>query len=147
MHCLESNRHIMNSTKRYQVNIPNKERIMHSKCTEVSISHSEEFPRVVGRQSSLPIPIKNMTDPNSERDSSLLDSVDSEYYNQLTWRMYNRIMEARKIRALIGQNSSSSSSSSSSINFDGAYSPTDSKLQDQVVASNRNKRNHWASSV
>ena len=136
----------MNSTKRYQVNIPNKERIMHSKCTEVSTR--SEFPRVVGRQSSLPIPIM-MTEADSERSGSL-GSVDLEYYNQLTWRMYNRIMEARRIRALIGQNSSSSSSS---INFDDAYSPTECKsksslrmdqLQDQV-ASNRNKHMYWSS--
>jgi hypothetical protein len=50
------------------------------------------------RQGSPPIPIKASATA-IDRDNSRHDQVDHDYYNYLTWRMYHRIMEARRIKA------------------------------------------------
>lgn len=57
------------------------------------------------RQSSPPIPIQNPAPVLENSPDS--DSVGPEYYNHLTWRMYHRIVEARRIRAHIRRSSGS----------------------------------------
>lgn len=63
-------------------------------CDATKHHHSSQFQR----QSSPPIPIKASTQPN-ERDNNRHDAADQDYYNHLTWRMYHRIMEARRSQA------------------------------------------------
>lgn len=57
------------------------------------------------RRSSPPIPIKTTI---RAEDSSSHDSTEDleSYYNQRTWRMYNRITEARRIRDYVRQSNS-----------------------------------------
>lgn len=55
---------------------------------------------LVERQSSQPIPIKIAVYTNE----SNCDSVDSAHYDMLTWRMYNRIVNARRTRAFSRSN-------------------------------------------
>lgn len=63
----------------------------------ISIDCHETHPTpLVERQSSQPIPIKIGL---CTYDSNC-DSVDSAHYDMLTWRMYNRIVNARRTRAL-----------------------------------------------
>ncbi|KAL3805853.1 hypothetical protein HJC23_007814 [Cyclotella cryptica] len=52
------------------------------------------------RQISQPIPIKVAVYTNE----SDCDSVDSAHYDMLTWRMYNRIVNARRMRAISRSN-------------------------------------------
>ena len=78
------------------------QRPVFSNCTQSST------PRKIPpfeRRSSPPIPIKSTihAEDSGSHDSS--DDLES-YYNQLTWRMYNRITEARRIRAYVRQSNS-----------------------------------------
>jgi hypothetical protein len=60
----------------------------------------------LNRQTSSPIPIK-VSAPIAERSPNVPETVDPHYYNNLTWRMYNRITEARRIKAYACQSSGS----------------------------------------
>eukprot|EP00956_Cyclotella_meneghiniana_P030515 scaffold77006_cov23-Cyclotella_meneghiniana.AAC.1 len=86
----------------HQVIMVVNQRPVFSSCTQSST------PRKIPpfeRRSSPPIPIKSTihAEDSGSHDSS--DDLES-YYNQLTWRMYNRITEARRIRAYVRQSNS-----------------------------------------
>ncbi|KAL7475448.1 hypothetical protein ACHAW6_001361 [Cyclotella cf. meneghiniana] len=62
--------------------------------------HKTHLTPPVERQSSQPIPIKIDLYTND----SDYNSVDSAHYDMLTWRMYNRIVNARRTRAFSRSN-------------------------------------------